>query len=450
MSGAHLWLAVFGGFLVIAFLLLLTKGLGIYLAPLFSDQNKRAIAVAIGYLTSDLLLRYILAPRSFAEYAYYTLPISKTSYAWQSLFLAHVNIVNLLALGFFTFYLSGINLEGDFKVIYLTGILVLVSTNNLLVLLLKRSKIAIIVAVTFIGSAILHYKFYLVDIVYNQIVANGMSTALVIWAVAVVAAFIDVFYHYTSESYQADGKPLFRMPRFGFNLKDPILWQEVLLIIRNKRPRGLLISYLIMPPYLLYTLRKGLMVEEPSAGILFFLLYFIIGGLAVQYGYLGLSWESMHFDVLMTRTRLRDMLISKYKLLTYLNIIAVFIALLVLIAMPAALFPIIAVALFQIGMGTYFVLYIMAYNNKRIDINKTSFFNYQGISAAQFINPLVLLFAPCLIFWLMSLLLGSTVTFAIFGAIGLAGLLYRNRLFSKVNNHWVKYRYHLIENYRRS
>jgi len=120
-----------------------------------------------------------------------------------------------------------------------------------------------------------------------------------------------------------------------------------------------------------------------------FMLLFLVAGLPIQYGYLGLAWEGKHLELLLTLTNFKKMIESKYRLLTYLTVASFIIMIGITVLMPKLLPMVIASLFLQLSVGNYMLLYYMIYNNKPIDINKSSFFNYQGISAAQLFIPLV-------------------------------------------------------------
>jgi len=448
LSGPQLYLSIFIAFFVLGYLALLGNILDEYISDYIEDPSQRVVAVMLGFFLTDLFIRLLFSAQSFANYCYFTLPISLRSYCAQTLALSNFNIFNLVAGLFLLFYWPNTQLDSALSGRYLMFIVLLILSNNYLVLVFKRYRGILITTLILIGASLLFYQLELIRH-FEAYLAHGIYFEWGYALLVIAGAYTSVYTYYHKEAYE-EKKLFFENIKLNIRLQEPLLWQEVLLILRNKRPRGVILSYFLVPIYLAYTLRDSLVGDNAISAIIFFLLFFTVSGLAIQYGYLGLSWESRHFDILMVRSNIRQMVVAKIKLLSVFNLIATAVALILAVINLSFLPKVLAVALFQFSFGTYFILYLMSYNNKGIDVNKSSFFNYQGVSAVQMFGPLIIIAIQTILYFILQLLIGETFSYLLIGAIGATGIFFKEKLIEKIENKWVLKRYHLINNYRKS
>lgn len=448
LSGPQLYLTILIAIFALGYLAILGNIVDEYLIAYIENPNQRVIAVILGLFILDLLFRLLFSSQSYASYSYFTLPVDKSSYSLQTLLLSHFNIFNLIAISFLLFYWSNTQLDTSLSSRYLLFICLLIWSNNYLILICKRYRSTLLITMGVMALAILFYRLELLQ--YLETYLSKAYYFEVVYLVLIVAlAFTAIKTFYYREAYEAK-KSLFKNIKLNIRLQEPLLWQEVLLILRNKRPRGVILSYFLLPLYLGYSMRGSLLGDHVVSVALFFLLFFTVSGLAIQYGYLGLSWESRHFDVLMIRSTVRQMVLSKIRLLSVFNFVAAGIALIFVIFDLAVLPRVVALALFQLSIGTYFILYLMSYNNKGIDVNKSSFFNYQGVTAVQMFGPLIIIAIPTIFYVIMELMLGEVFSYLLIGAIGVVGIVFKEKLINNIESKWTTKRYHLINSYRKS
>ena len=129
-------------------------------------------------------------------------------------------------------------------------------------------------------------------------------------------------------------------------------------------------------------------------------VFLLIGVGAINYGQFIFSWESSYFDSIMARKNsFANYIKAKYYLLSALSILS-FIPLFIFFIYLQSIDPyfIIAVLLFTLGVNSFIILFFSTFNDGRIDLGKSSFFNYQGIKGNQFLISLLFLILPLGIF----------------------------------------------------
>lgn len=198
-----------------------------------------------------------------------------------------------------------------------------------------------------------------------------------------------------------------------------LLAQELRLIWRHKRTRSVALLTFLFVFYglIFYTNEEynGMWMMYLFVGI------FTTGIFTINYGQFLMSWESSYMDGLMSRPlRLYDYLDAKFYLLAASSVVTY------VLTLPMAWFgwevfaANTAAFFFNLGFNSLCLVYAATYSKKRIELNKSTFFNYQGTSAVQFVIILPIMVFPVIIFlpfWAFQLPLWG------FTAVGLAGLI---------------------------
>jgi hypothetical protein len=234
--------------------------------------------------------------------------------------------------------------------------------------------------------------------------------------------------------------------RFG-NIGD-LVANDLKLILRNKRPRSLLIFSVI---FLLY----GFMFYKPQffdrnqMGFLLFGAIFVTGMFITNYGQFLFAWQSDHFDGLMSNNiSIKMYLKSKLILLTAFCTIA-FCLTMFYGFMSWKIIPVqIAAYFFNIGVHTVLAGYIATWNYKAIDLSKGSSFNYQGIGAAQWLYGIILMLVAVVLYLPFAFIFSSWVGVAAIGIFGLINLALRNWWIDKLVIEFRKRKYKILEGFR--
>ncbi len=404
----------------------------------------------IYYLMIDLLMRFMLQSSPVLSIEpYLHLPIKKSKIINFLLSKSVFSFFNILPfLIFVPFAIKAISLQySTFAVmIWLASILFVIMGNSLATFYLKKQivdnpRIVMIFGLVLGIVSLLDY--------YNVILLTSYSSAIFQsilghnYLIVLPAIFVGALYYlnyrflhnntYLQEiSTKKQGKPLTKV-----NL--PILEKmeevgqlialELRLIWRNKRPRSAVLLSLIILIYGPIFYPQKVYIE--SFGILIFVGIMLTGMPIVQYGGLLFSWNSGFFDSLLTN----NISIEKYmKSKFYLLITFSFI--IFILTTPFVYFGIeilyinLATFLFNIGTTSYLMIIVGMSKPKRIDLSRKASFNYEGVSAANFLVFIPLLLIPQAIMAPFYIFGNEYTGLAILAAIGLAGLL--------SNTFWLK------------
>lgn len=164
---------------------------------------------------------------------------------------------------------------------------------------------------------------------------------------------------------------------------------ETALILRHKRPRQFVfISLLFSTVYTVLLLRTG----EPSAVTAVLLGFMSSGMFALNYGPLMFGWESSYFDGIVSRpTALLHVLVSKGLLLQLSCGVLFLVALpFFLLWAPSYVGVHAAMMVYNAGVCVPFVLALALGNREPIALQRSSMFNYQGVSFKHMAWSLVL------------------------------------------------------------
>lgn len=229
---------------------------------------------------------------------------------------------------------------------------------------------------------------------------------------------------------------------------------EIKLMLRNKRPKS---TVMFIPIFLLYGL---FFYPNPEFygqnGWLIFVGIFMTGGITLIYGQYVLSWESSYFDGILTHIDdFYTYFKAKYNLMVFGTIVSF------ILTLPYAWFGerILLIntmaALFNMGVASIFVTFMSTFNKKRLDLSKGAAFNYQGISATQFLISFPVMLMPLIIylpFWALGNIFGDHLyDYGLFtiGFIGLLALLFSRPLLRMIVDRFMEKRYVIAEGFRK-
>ncbi len=223
---------------------------------------------------------------------------------------------------------------------------------------------------------------------------------------------------------------------------------EIKLIMRNKRPRSMV---LLSFGFLVYGI---LMFKEPDLAKDKFMLPILVallitGNASLGYGQLMFGWQAEHFDGLLANDiDFKTFIKAKF---LFFNIVITFVTLLCFFYAFTSwkLIPIIfATYLFNIGFNTSLLLYLATYRLRRIDLSRGAMFNRQGSSLSQVLATLPMFLLPLLIFWPFYYFQKAFAGVAAIGLFGLVFLLMRNFWLNIITKKFAQQRYKIAEGFR--
>jgi hypothetical protein len=222
---------------------------------------------------------------------------------------------------------------------------------------------------------------------------------------------------------------------------------DLKLIFRNKRPRSLVIlsgviliyGFIFYPKYL----------QTHSYGAIFFFALLIIGIFIANYGQFLFAWQSSHFDGMMSyNINMKQYLKAKFSLFltvcTLGFLIASFYGLMDWHILPIQL----AAYLYSIGVNSFATIYAATFNYKHLDLRKSASMNFQGIGAAQWLQSLLIMFGPWLVFFLLNRFAGFWVAICTISALGIAGLIFNEMIMNWLVAQFQLRKHKILEGFR--
>lgn len=223
---------------------------------------------------------------------------------------------------------------------------------------------------------------------------------------------------------------------------------ELKLILRHKRTRSAIIMSFFFMLYGFLFYKRGL-IDNGEINMLIFAAVFMTGSSITIYGQFMFGWQASHFDGLMVnKTNLKNFIAAKFLIFTIISTIVLLVTSLYGLISWKVLFIQIAAYCYNLGIGAVVVLYFATWNSKAIDLGKSSTFNYQGVSASQFILIIPYFLIPYLFYFPFSYAGHPYWGVACLGIAGLIGLFTRRYWISFLAKALNKRRYRIAEGFR--
>jgi len=232
-----------------------------------------------------------------------------------------------------------------------------------------------------------------------------------------------------------------------FGIIGEIISLEIKLILRHKRTKSILYMSVFFVFYglIFYTNKQN----DNNYGMLFFAAMFITGFLMLMFGQWVISWDSSHFDTILTKNiPVITYLKANYYLLISFNIICFIVTTPYFFFGMKIVYMHLAAFMFNIGVNIFLLLFLATYNNRRIDLSKGSAMNYQGTTYKSFLIVLPIMFLPMIIVYSLSALFSLSVALWTLSLLGLAGVIFRNSMITICVNQFNRRKYKLAEGFR--
>jgi len=417
------------------------------------------------YFLIDIFLRFYMQPIPVLSLIpYLHLPISKKKMIHFTLVKSLANVFNTsifimavpFAIGWIAKYEST---SGAW--LWLLALFAFNGINNFLSIYLKRILAEKPQIVLGFGGLIailitLEYFGYVSIGSFSQMLFDG-AIYNAIWVFAPLAIMVITywvvyrFYSHNAylENFEDSKKKNIKSTNISFLNRfeqiGKLIEVELKLIWRNKRSKSVaIVSFLfVFYGFILYPTGG----QNPFSLILFGLI--ITGMFMLNYGQFLISWESGYFDGLLARNvQLKDYIAAKYYLFAA-SVVAAFIFSLVYayFGWKIVLFNA-AIAIFNIGITSWIVLYTATFSPKKIDLSKSSFMNYQGTGAQQFILMIPVMGLPVFIYAIFYLFINETAGLIALFAIGSLGILLTKQLNKLLTERLREQRYKIASNFR--
>ena len=223
---------------------------------------------------------------------------------------------------------------------------------------------------------------------------------------------------------------------------------DIKLLLRNKRPRSILLLSLIFCLYGFIFYRQDY-IDKEIWGYLMFGGILLSGIFISNYGQFLFAWQSSHFDGLMaSHLQVRTYIKSKFLLFTGIStIMFVLISFYGLISWKLLLVQL-AGYFFNIGIHTVLAVYFATRSYKALDLSKGNAFNLQGLGAAQWIYSLFIFLIPVILYFPIALLVSPIAGIITLGVTGLVSFLLQDWWTELLTKEFMKRKHVILEGFR--
>ncbi len=248
-----------------------------------------------------------------------------------------------------------------------------------------------------------------------------------------------------SEKKLKAGKDFAFLNRFGDT--GDIIALDLKLIFRNKRPKTLVIlsgvilfyGFMFYPQYL----------RSESYSMIFFFALLITGLFISNYGQFLFSWQSSHFDGMMSyNINMHQYIKAKFALFITVSTAQFLIASLYGLMSWKILLIQAAAYLWGIGVNTFVTIYAATYNYKYLNLSRSASMNFQGIGGLQWLQSLGISFGPVLIFYLFNRFIGLQAAVIVISVIGIAGLAASQTIINFLVGQFNTRKHKILEGFR--
>lgn len=223
------------------------------------------------------------------------------------------------------------------------------------------------------------------------------------------------------------------------------LKNDVRLIMRNKRPKKVLLTAFIFLFYGLIFYTQDIYNDKPFA--IAFASLFVTSGFLFTFGNYVPAWDSEYYKLLMSQNiPYRQYLESKWYLMVFATGIS-FILSTPYLYFGWDIFGMIAAgAVFNIGLNSFITLYSGALNRVPVELNvkAKAFGNTQGFNVTQLLMILPKLVLPVLLFYIPYKLFSYEAGLWVLAISGVLGLVFKNFFLNKIEAVYQKGKYKTI------
>ena len=450
--------------------------LGYFLGDLLEEYSaeERAMTLVVAglfyYALLDLLTRYFIQKFPAIDIKpYLTLPVQKSTQAHYLLLRSLGSFYNIFPLFFLVPFFFKSVVRGGYPMTQVIAFAIfsmgLILLNNFLSFYIEK-RMAIKgawVGSLLVGIVILFFceqQGYIQMYPYLLKLAKGILNNPMLAAIPLLlsSVFYYVSHRFFTKNFSLDTNkassylfgqnlPIGLFDRFGEAGK--LMDLEIKLMLRSQRSRTYLMmsALFLFYPFLLLDMDS----DTISPYMLIFVGVIITGMMAMNHGQLMLSWNSLHFDLLQSRSyTYQDLFTAKYYILVLSCIIPFIICLpYFFIEKDIVLFSF-ALLLYNMSISIFAYMYLASYNSLRVDPNEKGAFNMKGFGAAHFLIPFPIMFLPCFIYMVGSFFGGKTGGLSLIALVGIIGLLLHQPIIRYCVDKFKKNRYQIGAAFRKS
>ena len=413
----------------------------------------------------DLFVRFLFQQvPSLAIQPYLTLPIPKSKLLHYPLIKSIFSFLNLFSLLLILpFFIKNIFFTQHFQFSFswLVCVLSIVGTNNFILFLLKKyfskqlaiplflfASIALVLALEFTKTTSFSISFsesiYWISSSYLRLITPLTMLAL---------AYFSAYTMLRKNAYIEDTHIQNNIKSTGFDFLNnygqigQLLGIELKMILRNKRPRSLLVISLLFILYGFMFYKKGTLDNVLIMSISGLMLPAMF---AISYGQFMFSWDSSYFDSLLTqKITFFEYIKSKQIFLIIACILGFVVSLPFAFIDYSIAFINAAFLLYNIGISITIMLFLGTFNTRYIDLGKGQFMNYEGTGFTQFLVMLPIFGIPFLIYVLFDYLGITPLYYYSIALFGVIGIVLNKIMLVKITKEFKKRRYTMALGFRK-
>lgn len=471
-SGRSIVLQIVLGFFILYFLAIAVF-LGISLSSILKEAFPKQDIVKIFcgfilyYFSFDIILRFMLQDLpTLTVQAYLLQNIKKSSLVGFLNIRSLVSFFNALPLILFIPF-SATEIAHQYSSViaaaFIVSIIAICIGNHFLILFVKRKTIIsswwmvgfLMVVIAFIACE--KFEIFSIRNISSQIFMALLHQPLLTVAAIIYAIFSFVNNYYFlrknlyleegNESSQSAGAANYTwLQRFG--IIGELIGVELKMILRNKRPRSLLLlsTAILLYGFIFY---KPEYLDNNRWGFILFAGIFITGAFIINYGHFLLAWQSNNFEGLMVsnidiKTYFKSRFLIMIVVSTISLLLSFFYGFINLKIIPIE----IAAYFYNVGIQTVILGFFSTLNHKGLDLSKSASFNYQGVGAIQWLFSLLIMVIGAVIYFPFALLMNAWAGIIAMGIFGLISLLLQDWWIDLIVKQFIKNKYKILAGFR--
>lgn len=417
------------------------------------------------YFIIELLLRFILQKVPVISILpYLTLPIKKRTllnYPLLKSFPSYFNIIAILLAFPFIFKVVSPASSSATTAAWCLTIISLVIINNFLCFSLKKYTVKrpLIIMILLGGITALFY-FEITGKVIISAFFEGAVTSVtsrpLLAVIPLLLALLSYLLAYTvlsRNSYIEEERIMSKrrsvdlsfLSRYGE--AGSLIRNELRLILRNRRPRASVIIGLV---FMLYGFMIAGSPLKDNQIFTIFLGYFLTAIMSLNYGQFVFMWESSYFDaILANKITAFGYLRSKWILFAVMNTINFILCLPYGFLFSDLWLASTALFIYNTGITSVIMLIFGTLYRSPIDIGKSTFMNYEGTNAFQFLMVGVLLAIPYLISLIFKIMGIAQYCYYAFLLLGIAGIVFSDYLLKLAARLLIRNKYRMAAGFRK-
>jgi len=180
---------------------------------------------------------------------------------------------------------------------------------------------------------------------------------------------------------------------------------------------------------------------------------FVSGGFLLNFGQFVPSWDSAYYPLIMSQNiRYKEYLSSKWYLMVIATIISTILGSFYLYFGWQAYAAVVVGAIYNIGVNSHIVLWGGAYIKTPIDLesSKKAFGDKKAFNAKTLLLSIPKIVLPMAIYAIGHFTLGEAFGFILVVIFGIAGLLFKNKVFEIIEKVYKSEKYKTLSAYKQS